>query len=93
MRFRPEARAEASETRAWYEGRRVGLGDVFTTELAETVRSIAENPLRFPRVHGETRRAILNRFPYAVYFRVADAEIIVLAVHGRQDPSRWRSRQ
>jgi hypothetical protein len=41
---------------------------------------------------GAVRRVILQRFPYAVYFRVEAHEIIVLAVHGRQDPNRWQKR-
>lgn len=91
--FRPEAQAEAVETREWYTQRQASLGEAFTAELAEAVSAIREHPLQFPRVRGETRRVILNRFPYAVYFRVTEAEIIVLAVHGRQDPKRWRSRK
>ena len=51
-----------------------------------------EAPSAFPRVRGETRRAVLTRFPYALYFRVTDESIVVLAVHGRQNPSRWRRR-
>src|SRR5262245_2404478 len=89
---RPEARDEAAETRTWYEGRQAGLGDRFTNELDRTVRSIAENPFQFPRARHEIRRAVLDRFPYAVYYRVTDTEIIVLAVQGRQDPARWQSR-
>jgi plasmid stabilization system protein ParE len=56
------------------------------------VARIADNPLAFPRVHHETRRAVLSRFPYAVYFRAADEAVVVLAIHGRQHPSRWRRR-
>lgn len=33
-----------------------------------------------------------KRFPYAVYFRLTSDAIVVLAVHGRQDPERWRGR-
>ena len=29
---------------------------------------MAASPRAFPRVHGEIRRAVLSRFPYAVYF-------------------------
>jgi len=90
--FRPEAEAEALETRDWYEGRRIGLGAAFRKALDETVERIADNPLQFQRARGETRRAILRRFPYAVYFRVAGNDIVVLAVHGRQHERRWRSR-
>ena len=91
--FRPEAQAEALETRAWYAQREASLGEAFTAELAKAVSAIREHPLQFTRVRGETRRVILNRFPYAVYFRVTEAEVIVLAVHGRQSPKQWRSRK
>jgi len=90
--FRPEAEAEALETRDWYEGRRRGLGAGLRAALDETIDRIANNAMQFRRVRGETRRAVLNRFPYAVYFRATENEAIVLAVHGRQHPRRWQSR-
>ncbi|MCX5949952.1 MAG: hypothetical protein NT158_01950, partial [Cyanobacteria bacterium] len=39
---------------------------------------------------GQIRRVVLSRFPYAVYFREQDTEILVIALHGRQDPRRWK---
>jgi len=90
--FRPQAEDEALEVQQWYESRRLGLGREFSDELNGAVERIAAGPLLFPRVHGETRRAVLSRFPYAVYFRVADAAVVVLAIHGRQHPSRWQRR-
>jgi len=93
VRFRPEARPEAAETRRWYEQREPRLGEAFTADLARTIQSISERPSQFPRVHGEIRRGVLDRFPYAVYFRAVANEVIVLAVHGRQDPSRWQRRK
>jgi plasmid stabilization system protein ParE len=90
--FRPQAEDEALEVRQWYESKRLGLGREFGEELNRIVERIAAGPLHFPRVHGETRRAVLSRFPYTVYFRVADAAVVVLAIHGRQHPSRWQRR-
>ena len=90
--FRPQAKDEAFDVRRWYEARRVGLGEEFGGEVAAAVARIVESPLAFPRVRGETRRAVLARFPYALYFRVTDEHIVVLAVHGRQAPARWHSR-
>ena len=90
--FRPQADAEAVETRDWYEGRRQGLGAEFRAALEQTIDRIVTNPMMYPRVHGETRRAIFERFPYAVYFRLAGEDIVVLAVHGRQHPRRWQLR-
>jgi plasmid stabilization system protein ParE len=49
----------------------------------------------FPQVYGETRRALLERFPYGIYFisAILNDEVIVLAVlHGRRHPRRWQSR-
>ncbi len=91
--FRPEAEAEALETRDWYEGRRPGLGAEFRAALDEAIERIADNPMQFRLVRRDTRRAILNRLPYAVYFREAGDAVVVLAVHGRQHPRRWQSRQ
>jgi plasmid stabilization system protein ParE len=40
------------------------------------------------------RRALVGRFPYAIYFRATPNEIVVLAViHGRRHPRRWQSRR
>jgi len=90
--FRPQAEGEALEVRHWYESRSSGLGEQFIEALEGLIERIAETPLAFPRIHGETRRAVLRRFPYAIYFRVAVDTVVVLAVHGRQHPSNWRSR-
>ena len=90
--FRPRAEDEVLEVRRWYDGRRDGLGDEFAAEVDALVARIVATPLAFQRVRGETRRAVLNRFPYAIYFRPTSKAIIVLAVHGRQDPSSWQSR-
>ena len=90
--FRPQAEDEALEVRQWYESRRPGLGKEFGQAADAVVARIAANPRAFPRVQNETRRAVLSRFPYAIYFRVAEDEIVVLAIHGRQHPSRWQTR-
>ena len=92
VRFRSEAEAEALEAQRWYEGRRSGLGTKFAGALEDSVSRIAKNPAAFPKVRGETRRAVLQRFPYAIYFRASDDAVVVLAVHGRQHPGRWLTR-
>lgn len=90
--FRPQAEDEVLEVRQWYESRRTGLGREFGEAVDGLVARIAANPLAFQRVHNETRRAVLARFPYAIYFRVASDDVVVQAVHGRQHPSRWQRR-
>jgi plasmid stabilization system protein ParE len=90
--FRPEAEGEVLKARQWYESRSEGLGGRFAAAVDALIARIAENPLAFPKVRGQTRRAVLTRFPYAIYFRTDDRDVVVLAVHGRQDPARWQAR-
>ena len=90
--FRPQAADDASEVQAWYESRRAGLGHEFGLAIEALIGRVATNPFMFRRVHGETRRAVLSRFPYAIYFRPEGDQLVVLAIHGRQHPSRWKTR-
>jgi plasmid stabilization system protein ParE len=42
-------------------------------------------------VQGQTRRALVHRFPYAVFYVVDPNLVAVTAVmHGRRDPRRWQ---
>lgn len=94
LTFRPQARTELLEVRRWYEGQRAGLGVEFGQEADRALSLLLRTPEAFQRVHRETRRIRLHRFPYAIYFRALPDEIVVLAVmHGRQHPRRWQSRR
>ena len=92
--FRPQADAEALQAQRWYEERTPGLGVDFAAAVTDAVARIVENPLAYARVRGEVRRAILQRFPFGVYFRVLPDEIIILAVsHGHRHPRSWQLRR
>ena len=91
--FRARSRVELLEARAWYDEQQPGLGDQFAAAVERTIDGRAETPLAFPQVAGKRRRALVRRFPYAVYFRVTDDEIVIVAVlHTRRDSSAWQSR-
>jgi len=92
LRFLPEALEDALTTQRWYAEREPGLDQAFANDLAACVARIIAEPLAFPCVHGQVRRLVMRRFPYALYFRDTASEIVVVALHGRQDPRRWQSR-
>ena len=95
MRFivRPAAAADIDEAFLWYEGQRAGLGAEFLSAAQALIDPIAENPHKHPVVGRNTRRALLRRFPYAIYYRVYDEIVVVVAcMHGRRDPRRWQTR-
>ena len=88
------AEQDIAEARDWYEERNSGLGRDFLSAVDATMSRVAERPLAFPEVHGPTRRAVMRRFPYGIYYRIVGQQIVVLAVmHGRRHPRRWRQRR
>jgi plasmid stabilization system protein ParE len=91
--FRRAASAEFEEAAIWYESQRHGLGDEFSSEVGLAIEKVAENPALYPVVFGDIRRTATRRFPFAIYFRVRESVVVVLAVfHGRRDPSVWKRR-
>lgn len=91
--FSPAARAELFAAADWYESRGRDLGARFIAEIGALVLRIGENPQRYPRIRHEVRRAVLRKFPYALYFRVIpDAVQVIACFHASRDPQRWHER-
>jgi plasmid stabilization system protein ParE len=67
-----------------------GLGEQFLMAVASAFEAIGRYPEMFSKVHGEVRRALLSRFPYAIFYRVESKRVVVLAVlHTARDPKLW----
>jgi toxin ParE1/3/4 len=91
--FRPAAAADVEDAYRWYEAQQTGLGEEFLAAVRVVIESMMANPELFPVVYRETRRALLRRFPYGIYYRIVEDQIVVVAcMHGRRDPRRWQSR-
>ena len=55
---------------------------------------IQDRPQVFRLVYGDVRRVLLRRFPYAIFYRYREPELLVVAVmHERRDPRRWQERR
>ncbi|MFY9345165.1 MAG: type II toxin-antitoxin system RelE/ParE family toxin [Planctomycetota bacterium] len=88
------AAADVEEAVAWYEHREPGLGERFLAALDAVLDHIGEHPLRYRVAEGKLRRAMMPRFPYAVFYQVEPQRVMVRAVtHGRRNPRVWRERQ
>ena len=92
--LRPAAAADIEEAFLWYERQRAGLGDEFLKAVQSALDNIVTHPTRYPVIHRNTRRALVHRFPYQIFYRVYDEVVAVVAcMHGRRDPIRWKSRR
>jgi plasmid stabilization system protein ParE len=93
LEFHPAVRGEIDDAHSWYEQQRPGLGRDFLDEVEHVLTEITANPARYGFADTDIREGLLNRFPYAIYYRVLTDRIRVLAVyHTSRDPSRWQSR-
>ncbi|MBI3563268.1 MAG: type II toxin-antitoxin system RelE/ParE family toxin [Gammaproteobacteria bacterium] len=93
VRLRPEAEQDLSDAATWYEQQLPGLGHQFLDEVIAMLSLIADTPLLYPQIHRNTRRALIQRFPFGVYYRTENSIVVVLAVmHGSRDPHRWKIR-
>lgn len=91
--FRPEAEADVTTARAWYENQQSGLGDEFTDALAKHISLIGNTPKMFAIALNGVRRVKLQRFPYVVYYRDHSDSVEVIAVlDGRRDAKVWQRR-
>ena len=91
LQVRRRARRDVEAAAEWYERERPGLGDEFIDELDSLLARVVKAPAQFPIVMEETRRALVRRFPFAVYFVADDERVIVLAiVHLHRHPDAWK---
>ncbi|PJA25613.1 MAG: hypothetical protein COX57_02415 [Alphaproteobacteria bacterium CG_4_10_14_0_2_um_filter_63_37] len=62
-------------------------------EVERCIDTLARHPKQSPVVHREVRRAVVRHFPYAIFYRLEERRLIVLAVfHGHRDPAIWQRR-
>lgn len=72
---------------AWYERQRYGLGLEFLDCVDACLATIMQMPVLFPISHSCFRRALIRRFPFAIFYTIEEDEIVIHAVFdNRQDP-------
>ena len=62
VRLREEADRDLAAAASWYEQQREGLGHEFLHEALSAFQLVAEQPLTYPEVHRNTRRALCRAF-------------------------------
>jgi putative addiction module component (TIGR02574 family) len=90
------ARAELEAAVDWYEAKAAGLGERFVHFVDEALELIAETPDGCPRWEADARfrRAVVQRFPYLVFYRdLADRIEVVAIAHGAREPGYWVKRK
>ena len=66
--FTPAANKDLVEAVRWYENQQSGLGARFVEDFDRVLSRIEESRDQFPVVYRDTRRALLSRFPFGMFF-------------------------
>ena len=91
--FTQAARTELIDAQDWYEREAAGLGRHFREAIDALTERLNTNPQQFPIVFKNVRRALLRRFPYALFFAVeGDALFVIACLHASRDPLQWKKR-
>ena len=89
----PEAELDIADAYVWYEARRAGLGEEFLSSVDACLEGIRRWPEMYSVVYEEYRRALIRRFPYAVFYERSQTTVTIYAVfHTSRNPDKWRVR-
>jgi plasmid stabilization system protein ParE len=93
VEYHPLAFEELIDSAEYYEARAELLGESFLDEVERAVADVSESPERWPYFLLNSRRRLLDRFPYSIVYLIETDRIYVLAVmHQRRRPGYWRKR-
>ena len=91
--IRRQAKRDLQRAAKYYEKQLAGLGRDFVTEIDKVLERIEQNPLLYQAVYRGVRRAVANKFPYGVFYKIDRKDIVVFAiVHLHRDVSSWQDR-
>ncbi|HBX66718.1 MAG TPA: hypothetical protein DEG32_11375 [Balneolaceae bacterium] len=85
--FTGAAREDYQEAKKWYSEIDQHLGEHFESSIDHALRRVLENPVQFPIVSGDTRQALVRRFPFSVFYIIDEFNIVITAIlHHRRNP-------
>ena len=89
----PIANQDLDSAYYWYERQKIGLGKRFLTAINASFQSIQKTPAGYQIIHKDYRRAVLRRFPYAIFYEEQEDQIVIYAVlHTARNPEDWQER-
>jgi plasmid stabilization system protein ParE len=88
-----EACSDIREAVRWFRDISPNLSVRFGVELERIYANVLEYPQMYPLVYKTFRRALLNRFPYSVFYVVEPSIVLIVAVvHQSRDEETWKRR-
>ena len=93
--IRPEAEADITQAAMWDEHRENGLGDELVSEMRSAITRALATPDAYLRLrdHPPVHRVLVHRFPYPIFYLLAeDAFVVFAVVHAARHDQSWSHR-
>jgi len=91
--FHELAAKELLDARDYYDDFVFGLGKKFIIEIERCIKIIKANPLAYPIIRENIRRAVVIKFPCSILYLVDKKIVYVLAImHQKRKPTYWAER-
>ncbi len=79
------------EAMLWYECQAPGVGGDFLDACDRAFQQIQERPDSYVHVGNGFRRAIMERFPFVIFYEFDDHHVVVNSVfHTARNPEVWK---
>ena len=87
----PEAEVEIDQAADCYYRQSLRAVAGFRAAVDGALETIGFNPEQYQIVYGETRRVLLDDYPYVLFYIVTDTQVsVVSCFHTARDPNLWR---
>lgn len=91
--FSARARQDLADILFWYVQNAPHMAEPWEYEMEVYIDFIASFPEAGQPVRKNVRKAVMKRFPYAIYYKTGTDLIEILAVyHGSRKPGGWENR-
>lgn len=92
--FHAEAEYELNQAVDYYNECQPLLGWDLAREVRAAIQNIVNFPKAWTRLSKNTRRCLVNRFPYGVIYQIVGEGILIIAVMNlNRKPGYWRERE
>ncbi len=77
----------------YYEECQPGLGLKFSKEVYAAIKRICDHPYAWRAIDLNTKRCLINKFPYGILYRIVGNNIRIMAVMNlHRKPGYWKNR-
>ena len=93
LRIHPFAEFDMQHAKDWYNDKSANFGNEFMTEVERTISQMLNNPYQFSVISQDTRKAVISRFPYTIFYKIGLNTVDLYAVfHNSRNPIIWKKR-